>query len=144
MYYCKDLNCAGMIEEAKAAIIEALTDEEYSGYYCDLHDHLFNEDYHYCYTSEAVDDLNVIGVFDAISVIVKYEKDEFGEVDTDFTNPCAVANMLYYIVGYELLYDLFDGCELWNEVWNDEATEETNEALVQWLRDNGRIEEEED
>ena len=30
MYYCKDLNCAGMIEEAKAAIIEALTDEEYS------------------------------------------------------------------------------------------------------------------
>ena len=144
MYYCKDLNCAGMIEEAKAAIIEALTDEEYSGYYCDLHDHLFNEDYHYCYTSEAVDDLNVIGVFDAISVIVKYEKDEFGEVDTDFTNPCAVANMLYYIVRYELLYDLFDGCELWNEVWNDEATEETNEALVQWLRDNGRIEEEED
>lgn len=142
MYYCKDLNCAGMIEEAKAAIIEALTDEEYSGYYCDLHDHVFNEDYHYCYTSEAEDDLNAIGVFNAIGVIVKYEKEEFGEVNTDFTNPCVVANMLYYIVGYELLYDLFDGCKLWNEVWNDEATEETNAALVQWLRDNGRIEEE--
>ena len=141
MYYCKDLDCAGMIEEAKAAIIEALTDGEYRGYYCDLHNHLFNEDYHYIYTSEAVDDLNAIGVFDAIGVIVEYEKGEFGEVDTDFTNPCTVANMLYYIVGYELLYDLFDGCELWNEVWNDEATEETNEALVQWLRDNGRIEE---
>ena len=142
MYYCKDLNCAGMIADAKAAIIEALTDEEYSGYYCDLHDHVFNEDYHYCYTSEAEDDLNAIGVFDAIGVIVEYEKGEFGEVNTDFTNPCTVANMLYYIVGYELLYDLFDGCELWNEVWNDEATEETNAALVQWLRDNGRIEEE--
>lgn len=140
MYYCKNLNCAGMIEEAKAAIIEALTDGEYSGYYCDLHDHVFNEDYHYCYTSEAEDDLNAIGVFDAIGVIVKYEKGEFGEVDTDFTNPCAVANMLYYIVGYELLYDLFDGCELWNEVLNDEATEETNKALVQWLKENGRIE----
>ena len=61
MYYCKDLNCAGMIEDAKAAIIEALTDGEYSGYYCDLHDCLFNEDYHYCYTSEAEDDLNAIG-----------------------------------------------------------------------------------
>ena len=140
MYYCKNLNCAGMIEEAKAAIIEALTDEEYNGYYCDLHDHVFNEDYHYGYTSEAVDDLNAIGVFDAIGVIVEYEKGEFGEVDTDFTNPCAVANMLYYIVGYELLYDLFDGCELWNEVWNDEATEETNKALVQWLKENGRME----
>lgn len=140
MYYCKDLNCNGMIEEAKAAIIEALTDEEYSGYYCDLHDHLFNEDYHYCYTSEAVDDLNAIGVFNAISVIVKYETEEFGVVNTDFTSPCNVANMLYYIVGEEVLYDLFDECELWDEVRDDEATEETNEALVQWLRDNGRLE----
>ena len=142
MYYCKDLDCAGMIEEAKAAIIEALTDGEYRGYYCDLHDHVFNEDYHYCYTSEAEDDLNAIGVFNAISVIVKYETEEFGVVNTDFTSPCNVANMLYYIVGDEVLYDLFDGCELWDKVWNEEATKETNAALVQWLRDNGRIEEE--
>ena len=142
MYYCKDLNCAGMIADAKAAIIEALTDGEYSGYYCDLHNYLFNEDYHYCYTSEAEDDLNAIGVFNAISVIVKYETEEFGVVNTDFTNPCNVANMLYYIVGEEVLYDLFDECELWDEVRDDKATEETNAALVQWLRDNGRIEEE--
>ena len=140
MYYCKNLNCAGMIEEAKAAIIEALTDGEYSGYYCDLHCELFNMETKYDYRSEAEDDLNAIGVFNAIGVIVKYEKEEFGEVNTDFTNPCNVANMLYYIVGDEILCDLFDGCELWDEVWNDEATEETNEALVQWLKDNGRME----
>ena len=141
MYYCKDLNCAGMIEDAKAAIIEALTDGEYSGYYCDLQNHLFNEDYHYCYTSEAEDDLNAIGVFDAIGVIVEYEKDNFGEVNTDFTSPCNVANMLYYIVGGEVLCDLFDGCELWDEVRDGEATEETNKALVQWRKGNGRMEE---
>lgn len=140
MYYCKDLNCNGMIEEAKASIIEALTDGEYSGYYCDLHNYLFNEDYHYCYTSEAEDDLNAIGVFNAISVIVKYETEEFGVVNTDFTSPCNVANMLYYIVGEEVLYDLFDECELWDEVRDDEATKETNEALVQWLKENGRME----
>ena len=140
MYYCKDLNCAGMIADAKAAIIEALTDGEYSGYYCDLHNYLFNEDYHYCYTSEAEDDLNAIGVFNAISVIVKYETEEFGVVNTDFTSPCNVANMLYYIVGEEVLYDLFDECELWDEVRDDEATEETNKALVQWLKENGRME----
>ena len=140
MYYCKDLNCEDMIEGAKAAIIEALTDGEYSGYYCDLHNCLFNEDYHYCYTSEAEDDLNAIGVFNAISVIVKYETEEFGVVNTDFTSPCNVANMLYYIVGEEVLYDLFDECELWDEVRDDEATEETNKALVQWLKENGRME----
>ena len=140
MYYCKDLNCAGMIEDAKAAIIEALTDGEYNGYYCDLHNCLFNEDYHYCYTSEAEDDLNAIGVFNAISVIVKYETEEFGVVNTDFTSPCNVANMLYYIVGEEVLYDLFDECELWDEVRDDEATKETNKALIQWLKENGRLE----
>ena len=140
MYYCKDLNCEDMIKGAKAAIIEALTDGEYSGYYCDLHNCLFNEDYHYCYTSDAEDDLNEIGVFNAISVIVKYETEEFGVVNTDFTSPCNVANMLYYIVGEEVLYDLFDECELWDEVRDDEATEETNKALVQWLKENGRME----
>ena len=131
-----------MIFDAKAAIIEALTDEEYSGYYCDLHDHVFNEDYHYCYTSEAEDDLNAIGVFDAIGVIVKYAKDNFGEVDDDFTSPCNVANMLYYIVGEEVMSDMFDGCELWEDVCFScgEADEETNKALVQWLKENGRIE----
>ena len=140
MYYCKDLNCAGMIADAKAAIIEALTDGEYSGYYCDLHNYLFNEDCHSCYTSEAEDDLNAIGVFDAIGVSVKYETEEFGVVNTDFTSPCDVANMLYYIVGEEVLYDLFDECELWDEVRDDEATKETNKALVQWLKENGRME----
>ena len=140
MYYCKDLNCENMIAGAKAAIIDALTDEEYSGYYCDLHNYLFNEVYNYYYTSEAEDDLNAIGVFNAISVIVKYETEEFGVVNTDFTSPCNVANMLYYIVGEEVLYDLFDECELWDEVRDDEATEETNEALVQWLKENGRME----
>ena len=136
MYYCKDLNCAGMIEDAEAAIIEALTDGEYSGYYCDLHSHLFNEDYHYYCNNYAEAVLNEIGVFDAIGVIVEYEKDNFGEVNTDFTNPCDVANMLYYIVGEEVLCDLFDGCELWGEVRDDEATEETNNDFVQWLKEN--------
>ena len=140
MYYYKNLNCEGMIADAKAAIIEALTDGEYSGYYCDLHNCLFYEDYYYSCASEAEEDLNVIGVFDAIGVIVEYENDNFGEVNTDFTSPWEVGNMLYYIVGEEVLYDLFDECELWDEVRDDEATKETNKALVQWLKENGRME----
>ena len=140
MYYCKNLNCAEMFADAKAAIIEALTDGEYSGYYCDLHNELFNTDYYYTYPGEAIKAFNKISVFDAIGVIVEYEKDIFGEVSTDFTDPCNVANMLYYIVGDEVMQDLFDGCELWNEVRDDEATEETNKVLVQWLKENGRME----
>ena len=48
--------------------------------------------------------------------------------------------MLYYNVGKEDMCDLFDECELWDEVRDDEATEETNKALVQWLKENGRME----
>ena len=48
--------------------------------------------------------------------------------------------MLYYIVGEEVLCDLFDGCELWDEVRDDEATEETNKALVQWVTEGGGME----
>lgn len=140
MYYCKDLNCAGMIEDAKAAIIEALTDGEYSDYYCDLHCKLFNMETKYDYRNEAEDDLNIFGVFTAIGAVVKYEQDNFGMVDTDLSDPCKVANMVWYIVGEEVLCDLFDGCELWDEVRDDEATEETNKALVQWLKENGRLE----
>ena len=140
MYYCKDLNCAGMIEDAKAAIIEALTDGEYDGYYCDLHNELFNMETKYDYRSEAEDDLNIFGVFTAIGAVVKYEQCNFGEVNTDLSDPCKIANMIWYIVGEEVLCDLFDGCELWDEVWNDKATKETNEALVQWLKENGRME----
>ena len=140
MYYCKDLNCAGMIEDAKAAIIEALTDGEYDGYYCDLHNELFNMETKYDYRSEAEDDLNIFGVFTAIGAVVKYEQCNFGEVNTDLSDPCKIANMIWYIVGEEVLCDLFDGCELWDEVRDDKATEETNKALVQWLKENGRME----
>lgn len=144
MYYCKDLNCAGMIADAKAAIIEALTDGEYRGYYCDLHNELFNMERKYNYQCDAEDDLNIFGVFTAIGAVVKYEQDNFGEIETDVSDPYEVANMVWYIIGEEVMCDLFYGCELWAGLWNDEATEETNKALVQWLRDNGRIEEEED
>ena len=34
----------------------------------------------------------------------------------------------------------YDWLEVWDEVWDYKATEETNKALVQWLKENGRME----
>ena len=127
--------------EAKWAIIDKLEDG-YEGYLCDLHNEVFNTEMYELYTDRAVKILDELGGYSVVAEVVKYEQDNFGQTSADkYSDPCWVLSMLWYIVGEEVLYDLFDGCELWNEVWNDEATEETNEALVQWLKENGRIEE---
>ena len=127
--------------EAKWAIIDKL-EEGYDGYLCDLHNEVFNTEMYEPYTDRAIKILDELGGYSVVAEVIKYEEDNFGQTSADkYNNPCWVLSMFWYIVGEEVLYDLFDGCELWNEVWNDEATEETNEALVQWLKENGRIEE---
>ena len=93
------------------------------------------------YTDRAIKILDELGGYSVVFEVIKYEEDNFVQTSADkYNNPCWVLSMFWYIVGEEVLCDLFDGCELWNEAWNDEATEETNEALVQWLKENGRME----
>ena len=140
MYYLEkySLDNIDMVEEVKAKIIEAL-ENGYDGYLCDLHDSIFNEEYYFCYTDEAKNELENYNVFDIIGMIAEYEKDNFGEVNTDFSSPCQVGNMLWYIVGEEVLNNMFSGCEEFDELWNSELTEEDCKTLLQWLKDNGRI-----
>ena len=118
-----------MREEARAAIIEAL-ENGYSGYYCDLHHKLFNTDYYIIGTYEAKKALEEYGVWDAIEKVQTYEKDNFGEVYTDMSDPEKVVNMLYYIIGEEVLFEMMDGVEAWEENWNNRATDETNAAIL--------------
>ena len=127
-----------MREVAREDIVNHL-EEGYDGYLCDLHSEVFNSDYKYIYDFDAIHALNEDGVFEAIGAIVEYENDHFGEVCTDFTNPCKVANMLYYIIGEEELNDMFDGCEEWVEWWNEEIDETECKVLLAWLKDNDRI-----
>ena len=139
MYYLEkySFDSIDMVEDAKTKIIEAL-ENGYNGYLCDLHNAVFNEEYYYCYTNEAKNELENYNVFDIIGMIAEYEKDNFGEVNTDFSNPCQVGNMLWYIVGEEVLNNIFDGCEEFDELWNSELVEEECKILLQWLKDNGR------
>jgi len=75
-------------------------------YLSDLHNELYNSDYEYIYYSDAVKDLEEYGVFDAIEEVKEYEEFNFGEVNTDFSNPCNVANMLFYIIGEKIIYEV--------------------------------------
>lgn len=118
-----------MREEARAAIIEALEDG-YTGYYCDLHNEVFNTDYYIIGTYRAREALKEYDVFEAIEKVQTYEKDNFGEVYTDLSDPKKLINMLYYIIGEEVLYEMMDGIEAWDDNWNNHADEETNAAIL--------------
>jgi hypothetical protein len=118
-----------MREEAREAIIEALR-EGYSGYYSDLHNEVFNTDYYIIGTYQAKKVLEEFGVFEALEKVQTYEKDNFGEVITDLSDPEKLVNALYYIIGEEVLFEMMDGIEAWEENWNNLADEETNAEIL--------------
>lgn len=118
-----------MREQARDEIIEALRDG-YNSYYCDLHSEVFNTDYYIIGTYQAREALKEYGVFEAIGKVQTYEKDNFGESYTDLSDPEKLINMLYYIIGEEVLYDMMDGIEAWDDNWNNIATDEANAEIL--------------
>ena len=122
-----------MREEARKAIIEALKDG-YNGYYCDLHNEVFNMDYYIIGTHEAKEALNEYGIWDAIEKVQMYEKDNFGEIHTDLSNPEKLVNMLYYIIGEEVLFEMMDNIEVFYENWNNKANEEINAEILKAIK----------
>jgi hypothetical protein len=122
-----------MREDARAAIIEAL-ENGYAGYYCDLHNEVFNTSYYIIGTYEAKEALREYDVIDALQKVWDYEKDNFGQIYTDLSDPEKLVNMLYYIIGEEVLCELMDGVEVWNENWNNLADEATNAEILKVIK----------
>jgi len=121
-----------MREEAREAIVEALRDG-YDGYYCDLHNEVFNTDYYIIGTYQAEKALEEYGVFDALEKVKEYEKENFGEVYTDISDPEKLVNMLYYIIGEEVLDEMMDGVKAFHNNWDNIATDETNSEILEAL-----------
>ena len=121
-------------EEAREAIVEAL-ENRYNGYYCDLHNELFNTYYYIIGTYKAKKFLEEYGVFEALEKIQRYEEDNFDKVYTDLANPEKVANMLWYIIGEEILFELMEKSKTLNNNWDNLATEKTNNQIVKEIRE---------
>lgn len=121
-----------MKKEAIEAIIDCLEDG-YSGYYCDLHNEVFNTDYYIIGNHEAKKALREYDVFEAIELVQTYEKDNFGEIYTDLSNPEKLINMVYYIIGDEVICEMNE-IEAFSDNWNNEADEETNAIIVNAMK----------
>ena len=83
-------------------------------------------------------DKDVLGedVFDAIGRIYTYERDTLGEVFTDLSDPVKIVNMLFYIIGEEIMYDNDEFNKILTEHWDEYADEETNMELIKALRNS--------
>ena len=82
--------------------------------------------------------LEEYGVFDAIEEVMGYEKDNFGEVYTEVWDPEKLANMLYYVIGEEVISEMYD-IPVFNDMWNDEATDEANAEIINALREKYKL-----
>ena len=73
----------------------------------DLHHKCFNEDYFIIgyYQANKFIEANFSSTFDAIDIVKEYEIDNFGEFNTQI-NSEAIANMLAYIIGEEIIYSI--------------------------------------
>lgn len=130
-------NIPAIFRTAKAALEELpFLDEPYA---CDLHCDLYNDD-HYIYYADAASVLEEIGTFAAIGSVQKYEQDNFGEVYTDLSDSCRVANMMVDIIGEELLYRIFGDTEYFDEKWNSQLTSDDLKQMAEiaerWFEDN--------
>lgn len=126
-----------MHEEMKREAIEDIINElenGYSGYYCDLHNEVFNTDYYIIGTYAAKEALREYDVFEAIELVQTYEKEQFGEVYTDLSNPEKLINMVYYIIGDEIICEMNE-IEAFEDNWNNVADEETNETIIKEMRE---------
>ena len=122
-----------MKQEAIEAIIEALEDG-FDDCYCDLHNEVFNTDYYIIGTYEAKEALREYDVFDAIELVQEYEKFNFGEIYTDLSNPEKLINMVWYVIGEEIISDMYQITEF-EENWNNCADEETNAIIVEKMKE---------
>lgn len=122
--------------DAVNALIDCL-ECGYDGYYCDLHNEVFNKDYYVTGTAEAK---NILGegenIFNAIGRIYTYERDTFGEVFTDLSDPIKIVNMLFYIIGEEIMYNNDEFNKILTEHWDEYADEEINAELIKVLKNS--------
>lgn len=102
-------------EEIKAYAIDQIQElkkydlEEYNQLVQDgeIHNRLFNEDYYIIGTFEAKEWLQN-EVFEIMEFVKEYEIDNFGESNTELTNPEKLVNMYVYVMGEIVLGEILN------------------------------------
>jgi hypothetical protein len=113
--------------------IDHIKDCQPSCYGCDLHNEIFNSDYYIIGRYEAEQWLtNNGGVFHNIDLVKEYEQSNFGEVNTDLSEPEHIVNMVVYILGEEVL----SVSKTLQSKWNNKLDDEDLKAIINELQNS--------
>ena len=72
------------------------------------------------------------GAFAAIQLVKAFEENELGEVNTDLTDPCKIADMIDYIRGTRVFEELLNEADL---ELDDEITEENAKKVIKLAKE---------
>lgn len=131
--------------EVLDVIIDNLADYEGSDFET-YEDETFNQESN-IYTREAALDLDKFvkddatdyedtvvdsGAFGAIQLVQAFEENELGEVNTDLSDPCKVADMIDYLRGTRVFEELLNEADL---DLDDEITEENAKKVIELAKE---------
>ena len=122
-----------ILDQLKDALRHIKEDDSFSSGVTDcdgaeLPNRFLNENYFIIGTRKAKQWLGA-ETFEAIETIQEYERDNFGETSTDISNPEKVANMLSYVLGYEIL----NNSEALSFRWNSPINKNTIQIIIKEL-----------
>ena len=121
-------------DETKEILLDSLDGYEGIKDYTfeDVFNDLFNSDYYIISYKEAEEALKEYGIFKALEEVQEFDVENFGEWDTDYTDPEKVANMLEYIHANEYMQDVLVDVGLYLE---DETTTENVNKFIETLKE---------
>ena len=121
-------------EEIKETLLDNLDGYEGIDSYTfdEVFDDIFASDYYIIGYKEAADALKEYGIFNALEEVQRFDVENFGHWDTDYTDPEKIANMLEYIHASEYMQDMLNraGLEL-----DDETTTKNVSKLIETLKE---------
>lgn len=112
-----------IFETVQSALVDSITSLD-RPHACDLHHALYNEPQHYIYYADAKEAAAELDVWRCIGVVQKYEEEQFGEIYTPLSDACRVANVVVYIMGYELLQAIYGDTEYFGDKWDKQLSDD--------------------
>ena len=113
-------------EEVKSIIQSDI--ENYEGSTLeDFHFDQFNSDLYIIGTYQAKEWLTDKDVFNCIDIVQEWEREVFGELQSDISNPEKLASLVMYAVGESVLHDI---CHHLDIDFHEELTTEMIESIL--------------
>lgn len=100
------------LEQEVQSIIEADIEQYEDSTLENFHQDQFNSDFYIIGTYQAKEWLTEKDVFNCIDIVQEWEREVFGELQSDLSNPEKLASLVMYSVGERMLTDLADRLDI--------------------------------